>query len=133
MQRVERIVPARLEKLRSVRGYAPAVRVDGLLFVSGMLGRDDDLQVIVDPEAQLVRLFENLGLVLHEAGCGFPELVELTGYFTHLRRHYELFMAVRDRFVAEPYPAQTMIGAAELAQPGLICELKAVAAIPDGR
>ena len=40
-------------------------------------------------------------------------------------------MRVRARYISEPYPAMTMIGAAELAQPGLICELKAVAVVPD--
>lgn len=126
------IVPAALDLLRSKRGYSPGVRVGDLLLISGMLGREADLAIVADPEAQLVRLFENMGLVLEEAGCGFADLVELTGYFPHLQRDYALFMTVRDRYVSEPFPAQTMIGVAELAQPGLICELKGMAVVPAG-
>lgn len=125
------IVPPALDILRTKRGYSPGVRVGNLLLISGMLGRDSDLAVIADPEAQLVQMFDNMGLVLDEAGCGWTELVEMTAYCTHLQRDFELFMTVRKRYLGEPYPAMTMIGVAELAQPGLICELKGMAAIPE--
>jgi enamine deaminase RidA (YjgF/YER057c/UK114 family) len=121
------IVPNSLELLHSKRGHSPGVCVNGFLFVSGMLGRDSDLNVIPDPEAQLRQMFENFGLVLGEAGCGWGDVVELTGYFIDLRRDFDLFMAVRDRYIGKPHPAMTMIGVAALAQPGLICELKGTA------
>ena len=75
-------------------------------------------------------MFDNMGLVLADAGCRWTDVVELTGYFTDLRRDFDLFMSVRNRYIGEPHPAMTMIGIAELAQPGLICELKGVAVIP---
>ena len=127
----ESIVPAGLEVLHAERGHSPGVRVGPLLLISGMLGRDAELAVVAEPEAQMMQLFENLGLVLAEAGCGWRDLAELTAYFTHLPRDFELFMEVRNRFIGEPYPAMTMIGIAELAQPGLICEVKGVAILPD--
>ena len=96
-----------------------------------MLGRRADLSIVEEPEAQLIKMFDNLGLVLAEAGCGWNGVVEMTAFLTELQRDYTLFMQVRDRYISEPYPAMTMIGAAELAQPGLICELKAVAVVPD--
>ena len=129
MPSFEAIVPQPLEPLRSRRGYSPGVRVGNLLLISGMLGRRADLSIVSGNEAQLMQLFENMGLVLAEAGCDWGHLVEITGYFTHLQRDYDLFMTVRDRFVREPYPAMTMIGIAELAQPGLICELKGMAVV----
>lgn len=124
------ILPSPLDNLRTLRGYSPGVRVGDLILISGMLGREPDLTIVSDPEAQLEQLFSNMGLVLEEAGCGWADVVELTGYFLHLQRDYDLFMTVRDRFIREPYPAQTMIGVAELAQPGLICELKGIAVVP---
>jgi enamine deaminase RidA (YjgF/YER057c/UK114 family) len=69
-------------------------------------------------------------LVLAEAGCGWADVAELTAYFTDLRRDFDLLMRVRDRYVRAPWPAITMIGVAELTQPGLICEVKGVAVIP---
>lgn len=130
MPSFDAIVPQPLEPLRDRRGYSPGVRVGNLLLISGMLGRRADLSIVTGNEEQLVKLFENFGLVLAEAGCGWGDLVEITGYFTALKRDYDLFMSVRDRFVRQPWPAMTMIGVAELAQPGLICELKGMAVVP---
>ena len=124
------VVPDDLDVLRAQRGYSPGVRTGNLLFISGMLGRRADLSIVEEPEAQLIQMFDNLALVLTEAGCDWNCVVEMTAFLTHLQRDYELFMKVRGRYIGEPYPAMTMIGAAELAQPGLICELKAVAAVP---
>jgi len=131
MPKLESIVPASLELLYTKRGYSPGVRTGSILLISGMLGRDADLNIVTDPEAQLVQLFENIGLVLAEAGCSWSDIAELTAYLTHLQRDYKLFMTVRNRYVREPYPAMTMIGVAELAQPGLICETKGIAVRPD--
>lgn len=130
MPAFEPIVPTGLELLYAKRGHSPGVRVGDLLVISGMLGRDSDLTVVTEPEEQLTRMFENMGLVLAHAGCGWADVVELTGYFTHLRRDFDLFMTIRRRYIREPHPAMTMIGVAELAQPGLICELKGLAVIP---
>ncbi|MDJ0944923.1 MAG: RidA family protein [Kiloniellales bacterium] len=132
MSRFRSIVPEALGLLHSQRGHSPGVRVGSLLLISGMLGRDADLAVVREPEAQITRIFENMGLVLAEAGCGWGDLVEMTAYFTRLQRDFELFMTVRNRYVEAPYPAMTMIGIAELAQPGLICEVKGIAMVRDG-
>ena len=125
------VVPSDLDVLRSQRGYSPGVRTGNLLFVSGMLGRRPDLSIVEEPETQLIQMFDNLGLVLKEAGSEWKCVGEMTAFLTELRRDYALFMQVRDRYISEPYPAMTMIGTVELAQPGLICELKAVAVVPD--
>ena len=131
MARFEPIVPAGLKQLYTTRSHSPGVRVNNLLFISGMLGRDSELNVIADPEAQLVQMFENMGMVLAEAGCVWTDVFELTGYFINWQRDYPLFLEVRNRYIREPHPAMTMIGIAELARPGLICELKGAAVIPD--
>lgn len=126
----ESIVPASLDVLHAKRGHSPGVRVGSLLLISGMLGRDANLAIISDPKAQMTQIFENMGLVLADAGCDWTNVAELTAYFTHLQRDFDLFMKVRSRYVRKPYPAMTMIGVAELAQPGLICEVKGIAVLP---
>jgi len=45
------------------------VRTGNLVFVSGMLGRRADLSFVEEPEAQLIKMFDNLDLVLTEAVC----------------------------------------------------------------
>ena len=130
MPTFESIVPAALSVLHSERGHSPGVRVGPILLISGMLGRDAKLNIVADAEGQLTQVFENMSLVLAQAGCVWSDVAELTAYFTHLQRDFELFMNVRNRYIQEPYPAMTMIGVAELAQRGLICEVKGMAVIP---
>lgn len=126
----ELIVPKGLENLYTEKFYAPGVRVGEMLYVSGMLGRDAALRVIEDPEAQFTRVFENTALVLGEVGASFQDVIEFTGYFTHLQRDFPLFQIVKDRFVTDDLPAQTAIGVAELSMPGLLVELKCTALVP---
>ena len=125
----ELIVPDGLKNLYTEKGYAPGVRVGNMLYVSGMLGRDENLNVIKDPEAQLVRVFENTGLVLAMAGATFNDVIEFVGYFTHLQRDYLLFQKVKDHYLTKELPAQTAIGISELSMPDLLLELKCTALI----
>jgi len=91
------IVPDALGILHSERGHSPGVRAGDLQSISGMLGRESDLTIVRDHEAQMAKIFDNMQLVLAEAGCGWADIVELTAYFTDLRRDFDLFMKVRNR------------------------------------
>jgi enamine deaminase RidA (YjgF/YER057c/UK114 family) len=86
--------------------------------------------VIADPETQFTAVFDNTGKVLAAAGASFDDVIEFTGYFTHLQRDFPLFQTVKDRFVTGDLPAQTAIGITELSTPGLLVELKCMALIP---
>lgn len=127
----ELVIPAKMKNIYTEKRYSPAVRVGNLVFVSGMLGRDDNLNIIAEPNAQFVQLFENLGTVLVSAGTSFDHVVELVGYFTDLQRDFHIYQAVRDRHIRGDFPAQTVIGIKELSTPGLLLELKCVAVIPN--
>ncbi len=128
----ELIIPEGMENIHAEKRYAPGVRVGDMLYVSGMLGRDADLNVIEEPEAQFTAVFENTAMVLAAAGASFADVIEFTGYFTRLRRDFPLFQTVKDRFVVGDLPAQTVIGVVELSMPGLLVELKCSAVIPGG-
>lgn len=121
------VIPPGMQNIYDQKRYAPGVRVGDLLFVSGMLGRDENLRVIADPEAQFAQVFENTLKVLRAAGADFSDVVEFVGYFTHLQRDFALFQKVKDRYVTKDFPAQTAIGVTELSTPGLLVELKCVA------
>ena len=125
------IIPATMENIYTEKRYSPAVQIGNLVFVSGMLRRDQNLHIIADPEAQFAQLFENVGTVLEKAGTSFDHVVELVGYFTDLQRDFHIYQAVRDRHIRKDFAAQTVIGIKELATPGLLLELKCVAVIPD--
>lgn len=69
------IVPDVLGILHSERGHSPGVRVGDLLLISGMLGRESDLTIVHDHEAQIAKVFDNMQLVLAEAGCSWADIV----------------------------------------------------------
>ena len=108
-------------------GYAPAVQVGATVYCAGQVGRTAELQVIADPEAQFVAAWENLRLVLAEAGCTFEDVVEMTTYHVEMRRHMDVFRTVKDRTFPRDTCAWTCIGVSELAHPGLWVEIKCVA------
>jgi enamine deaminase RidA (YjgF/YER057c/UK114 family) len=125
----ELIIPNGMETIYDQKLYAPGVRVGNLLFVSGMLGRDADLNVIHETEAQFVQLFENMNMVLEAGGASFDSIIELVGYFVEMQRDFVIYQAVRDHYIHADFPAQTAIGVKELSTPGLLLELKCVALV----
>ncbi len=130
MLKRELIIPADMRNLYDQRGYTPGVKVGNILHVSGMLGRDENLNIIAEPEAQFERIFENTKAVLEAAGTSFDHAIELVGYFTNLQRDMAIYQKIKDRYVTRDFPAQTLIGIAELSTPGLFCELKTTALVP---
>jgi enamine deaminase RidA (YjgF/YER057c/UK114 family) len=123
----EAVVPAGAEALYENWHFAPAVKSGDLLFISGIIGADDKLQVSPDPEAQFVQVFETMGHTLKSAGLDFGHVVDLSSYHVDLNAHFATFTAVKDRYFHEPYPAWTAIGVSELLLPGALVEVRAIA------
>ena len=126
------IVPESMLAIPRTRGYLPGLVAGGFLFAAGQVGRTRDLVVISDPEAQFVACFDNLRLVLAEAGCGFEDIVDLTTYHVAFAKHWPLFRAVRERFLPGASFPLTCVGVTALAAPGLLLEVKAIARVPAG-
>jgi enamine deaminase RidA (YjgF/YER057c/UK114 family) len=98
--------------------------------MAGQLGRDAAMNVIADPEAQFARAWENVLRVLHEAGLGVTDIVDVTTYHVGLQQHIALYRRVRDRFMQGHKPPWTAIGIVELSRPGLLLEIKVTARMP---
>ncbi len=132
MQNRTSIVPPDMQNLHERFHYSPGVKAGNLLFVSGQVGRDENLQVVQGKEAQFAQAFENVKKVLAAAGATFDEVVEMVTYHTDMK-DLELFIQVRDRYVTnrDRYPAWTAIGTTALAMPGLLAEIKCTAVLPD--
>ncbi|SEI56491.1 RidA family protein [Pseudomonas sp. NFR16] len=124
----EIIVPRAMKTIVERAGYAPAVRVGDLLFCAGQVGRTADLQVIEDPEQQFTAAWENLRSVLAAADCSFEDVVEMTTYHVDMSQHMAVFREVKNRVFPIGLCAWTCVGVSELAHPGLLVEIKCVAA-----
>lgn len=121
------ILPDSMKTLADRAGYAPAVKVGHAVYCAGQVGRTADLQVIADPEAQFAAAWENLRVVLAEAGCTFEDVVDMTTYHVDMSTHMDVFRAVKDRTFPRGLCAWTCIGVSELARPGLLVEIKCTA------
>ena len=121
------IVPKGMEVYYDRMHFAPAVRDGDRLFCSGQLGIGPDGKISDDPDKQFAQAFDNVRAVLEEAGASFAHVVEMTSYHVGLQEHMRSFMQVKDRYVAEPYPAWTAIGISELAMAGALVEIRVIA------
>lgn len=122
------IVPRGMENIVERYRYAPGVLVGDTLYASGQVGRDENLAVIADPEAQYDRCFRNVGKVLDAAGFAFSDIVELETWFVEFPGDLALFMKVKDRWIRGPiFPTWTGFGVKSFSMPGLLCEIKITA------
>lgn len=126
------IVPDAMRAVPETRGYLPGLLAGGFVFVAGQVGRTPDFRVIEDPAAQFAACFENLRLVLAAAGCGFDDIVELTTFHVDMALHWPVFREVKNRYVPHARFPITAVGVTELAVPGLLLEVKAIALAPAG-
>jgi enamine deaminase RidA (YjgF/YER057c/UK114 family) len=110
--------------------FAPAVRVDETLYISGLMGTEADSSVSEDPQRQFHQVFTRMEEVLAEAGCTIVDVVEMTSFHLNLAETFAVYSAVKDARMAEPYPACTAIGVQSLLLPGALVEVNAIARIP---
>ena len=100
------------------------------VFCSGQLGIAADGTVPPDVEGQAMLCFDNIAAILAEAGMGLADIVRINAYVT-AREHMAGYMAVRDRIVASPPPASTLMIVSGFTRPEFVVEIEAVAAKPD--
>lgn len=121
------IVPEGLEGLYNDWHFSPAVKSGDIIYVSGIIGADENLSVSSDPETQFVQVFETMARTLRSAGADFGNVVELTSYHVDISEHFAVFAAVKDRYLKTPYCASTAIGVSALLLPAALVEVKAIA------
>jgi enamine deaminase RidA (YjgF/YER057c/UK114 family) len=117
-------------------GYTYVVEATGpnrLIFIAGQLGLDIDNKLVGGPgdfRAQAFKAFQNLGLALAAAGASFKDVVKINNYLVDMS-HIGIFREVRDEFlnIAAP-PASTTVAISQLARPGALFEIEAIAVLP---
>ncbi|OZI39880.1 hypothetical protein CEK29_17135 [Bordetella genomosp. 5] len=111
--------------------YSPAIRADGLLFVSGQVGSRPDGTPEPDLDAQVRLAFKNLNDILAAAGARFDDVVDVTIFMVNPHEEFERIWEVAAEFWGEaPYPTVTALGVTWLS--GFIFEIKVVAKLPQG-
>ena len=123
----EPIIPAGMQDVVREKAYLPALRVGDFIFVAGQVGRGEDMAIVADPHAQFAAAFENLRIVLAEAGCTFDDIVDMTTYHVDMPTHWETFRAVKRGLFPQGTFPWTTVGVTALANPAFLLEVKATA------
>lgn len=122
------VFPPGRQALYERNRYAPAIRSNGLLFVSGQVGSRPDGSPEPELEAQVRLAFDNLNAVLAAAGLRFDDVIDVTVFMvdpaTTLERVWPI---VQEFWGAAPHPTLTGIGVTWLY--GFDFEIKVVAAL----
>lgn len=122
--------------------YPNARRVGNLLFISGMgprrrgeksvAGVELDAQGRVaryDIESQCRAVFDNVRVVLEDAGSSWERLVDVTVFLTDLERDWTTYNRIYAEYFGKVQPCRTTVGVARLPGP-IAIELKCIATLP---
>jgi len=127
-----------------VGAFPHAKRVGDLLFLSGIGPRvrgskeipgvtlDSAGNVIsYDIETQCRAVFENVRLVLEDAGATWQDIIDVTVFLTNMKKDFPIYNRVYAEYFAgcgKPHPTRTTIEVGALPTP-IAIELKVIAAV----
>ena len=103
-------------------GYAQAVKIDNVIYISGTVARD------VTPEG-IKRVYENLGRTLQHYGATFQNVVKENLYTTDIEAMKQ-HNAVRKAFYKGDFPAATWVQISRLFMADAKLEIELVAYLP---
>ena len=110
-------------------GWSQAIKAGNTIYLAGMVGLDENRKVVEGGfEAQAVKTFENLKLVLETAGASMEAVVKLNIYVTDMDNIVK-FREIRARYFSPPMPAATGVEVSKLILPELLIEIEAVAVV----
>ena len=127
-----------------VGAFPHAKRVGNLLFLSGIGPRVRGSKEIpgvtldaagnissYDIERQCRAVFENVRLVLEDAGAGWKDIVDVTVFLTNMKKDFPVYNKLYAEYFAgpdKPNPTRTTIEVTALPTP-IAIELKVIAAL----
>ena len=115
-------------------GYSHVVEVTGpgrTVYFAGQLGIDKSGKMGADAREQMEIAFENVKAALASVGASFNQVVKLNNYIVDIGTNIAHYREVRDKYVnKEAPPASTTIGVPQLARPGALFEVEAIAVLP---
>src|SRR4029078_6487570 len=139
------------ESFESKRAAAPvgafphAKRVGNLLFLSGIGPRvrgskeipgvtlDSSGDILeYDIETQCRGVFDNVRLVLEDAGANWNDIVDVTVFLTNMKKDFPIYNKLYAQYFSgegQPNPTRTTIEVGALPTP-IAIELKVIAAVP---
>ena len=112
----------------AVGPYSPAIRWNGLVFVSGQIPLDPVSGELLggDIQVQVRQVLENIGLLLNESGSSFQEVLKVSVFLADLN-HFEAMNQVYAEYFGDSRPARSTIEVSRLPK-GVDVEIDVIAA-----
>lgn len=104
------IVPEVMKETYENFQYAPAVIAGDYIYLSGVVARLNEGETSDNITPAVERAFDDIEIVMKEAGIDWSHVVDVTSYLTNLDRDLGSMWTVKGRRVPAPYPAWTAIG-----------------------
>lgn len=124
------VFPPGRQALYERNRYSPAIRSNGLLFVSGQVGSREDGSPEPGLEKQVQLAFENLNAILQAAGCTFDDVIDVTLFIVDPEPKLDTIWEVLAGYWGDaPHPTLTGVGVTWLY--GFDFEIKVIAKLPD--
>ncbi|MFI6871168.1 RidA family protein [Nocardia sp. NPDC050406] len=124
----------RIEKIATTPDwYEPykisqAIKANGLIHVSGQAGIDEQGRTVSqDFLTQGRQAFANIQRVLAAAGADLGDVVKVGIFVTDVAANLDKIKQLREEFLREPYPADTLLQISSLAQPDWQIEVEVTA------
>jgi 2-iminobutanoate/2-iminopropanoate deaminase len=117
---------------KAIGPYSVAIRMEGLIFVSGTLGMDPETGELVSGgiEAQTRKSLENLSRILKAGRSSLDQVVKTTVFLQDMKEFPKMNAIYAEFFQKDP-PARSTIEVAALPK-GAAVEIEAVATVIEG-
>tara|TARA_B100000315_G_scaffold115217_1_gene105767 strand:- start:245 stop:637 length:393 start_codon:yes stop_codon:yes gene_type:complete len=112
-------------------GFAQGVKSSGteMVFVAGQVGIDASGNIVgEDIESQVKQSFENMKMVLQEAGASFNDITKMNVFLTNIG-DLAKYSEIKAAYFSDGLPASTVVEVKNLARPELKVEVEATAII----
>ena len=111
---------------KAIGTYSQAVKVNGLLFISGQIPLDPSTMELVEGiENQINQVFENINQILKADGMDFSNVVKLSLLLEDLS-HFEKVNEIMASIFSKPYPARAAYEVSKLPK-GSSVEIETIA------
>jgi enamine deaminase RidA (YjgF/YER057c/UK114 family) len=115
------------------RAFSSAIKVTGgsIVFLAGMTPADEQRRLVGagDFDRQVAQVWTNIRLAVEKAGGTLADVVAMTVFITDMQ-YGNRFIELRKKAFGRDFPTSALIGVKELAVPGMLIEIQAIAALP---